>query len=177
MRELQGKMKEAHKIMIGLEFPVRIDTGEDIQFLTIGSKSNHFLLQTRFTTREEVDEIYAVTQIPFKIPPDLMPAAYVVINEINGRLSTGCFFLSVDMRCIFFRVCIPYFGNLTPDIIETLATTSVSTIDKQMLKFGEKFLFDKQFSLQSLLGGETTEGEKDDMPRLSPARPTGVTLH
>jgi len=176
MKELQGKMKEAHKIMVGLEFPVRIDTGEDIQFLTIGAKSAHFLLQTRFTAREDANEMYAVTQVPFKIPDDMMPAAYVVLNEINGKLATGCFFLSVEMRCVFFRMCIPYFGALTPDVIETLAATSVATIDKQMLKFAEQFLFDKKFSMLNLLQEKTTKRE-DGMPQLSPSRPSGVTLH
>ena len=176
MKELQGKMKEAHQIMIGLEFPVRIDIGNDIQFLTVGAKSAHFLLQTRFTAREDTKEMYAVTQVPFKIPEDMMPAAYVVINEINGKLATGCFFLSVDMRCIFYRMCIPYFGSLTPDIIETLASTSVATIDNQMLKFAKKFLFDKKFSVANILQEKATRGE-DGMPQFSPSRPSGVTLH
>lgn len=177
MTTLQGKMENARQIMLGLEYPVRVDKGDDVRFLTVGSKSKHFLLQTRYTIRDDEDEIYAITQVPFKIPEDMMAAAYVVVNEINSRIATGCFFLSVDMRCVFFRACFPFFTNLSADVIEKLTSIVVRTIDNQMKRFGETFLFDREFSVESIKEQQSKKEKSDELPQLSPTRPSGVTLH
>jgi hypothetical protein len=174
---LQGKMKEAREIMLGLEYPVRTDKADDVQFLTIGTKSKYFLLQTRYTIREDEDEIYAIAQVPFKIPEEMLPAAYVVVNEINSKIAVGCFFLSVDMRCVFFRASFPYFDGLNAKVIEKLTALIAKTIDKQMRKFGETFLFDKAFSLSEIQKQQSKKEKSDGMPQLSPSRPSGVTLH